>query len=369
MKRVVRVLTTMMAVAALAAPAMSASSTDEPPDWRPPKDSEWDWLHLTSGEWLKGEMEGLRDRDIWFDSDNLDDLVIDWEDVRALYLRRPHIFRLESDENLQGYGVMRDDVLTVTLSEGSETGTTREVPRDQIVSIIAGDGSELDYWSSYLGADATMRNGNVDQTDLGGRAGFKRETANTRWRGDYRGLYSSAQNQKTDNNHRASSYFDVFLTSRFYVTTPFIEYYKDEFQNLKHRISPGVGVGYEFIRNRWAELDVLVGGAYQRTEFESAPSDEDDTSDDAAVVVKASLDFDLPRGVELDNLYQLNAVVTNSDLTTHHFESTLSTDIWGPIELDVTFMFDRTEKPERTEPGNRPDSNDTRIIAGLSVDF
>jgi hypothetical protein len=42
---------------------------EEGPTWTPPKSEEWDWLHLNSGEWLKGEIKDMRDRKIRFDSD------------------------------------------------------------------------------------------------------------------------------------------------------------------------------------------------------------------------------------------------------------------------------------------------------------
>ena len=35
---------------------------EQPPDWVPPASSDWDWLQLTSGEWVKGELEMLRDQ-------------------------------------------------------------------------------------------------------------------------------------------------------------------------------------------------------------------------------------------------------------------------------------------------------------------
>jgi hypothetical protein len=347
-------------------PAPEEKATEEkPPDWRPPADSTWDWVQLTSGEWLKGSMDGLRDRKMLFDSDKLDDLVIDWDDVRAFYLKSSNVFRLESGENLRGQGVLRDDVLVVTNEEGS----AEQQPRSEIVSIIGGDGTELANWSGYASAEFGLKDGNTDQVDLSGTAGLKRETEATRWKVDYRGIYGKLNGEKTSENHRVNSGLDVFLTSRLYVTTPFFEYYKDEFLNVKTRATPGMGIGYEFVRNRWVELDVLVGGAYQYTKFEEVQSGEDEDSHDAAAVLNATLNFDLPRGVELDNLYRLNVIVTDTDKTSHHFESVLSADVWGPIDLDVTFIFDRIEKPEPDSDGNEPDSNDIRVLAGLSVDF
>jgi hypothetical protein len=51
----------------------------------------------------------------------------------------------------------------------------------------------------------------------------------------------------------------------------------------------------------------------------------------------------------------------------HHAESILSFDIWGPLELDLTFIFDRVEKPVENADGDVPKSNDFRITMGLGV--
>jgi putative salt-induced outer membrane protein YdiY len=209
-----------------------------------------------------------------------------------------------------------------------------------------------------------MKDGNTEQVDLSGRLGIYRRTATLRFLNDYRGVYGSQDDAKITNNHRANSRLDIFLTSRFYITLPTIEYYKDEFKNLKHRVSSGGGVGYEFIRNQYMELDVRVGGVHQFQE-----SEDEEKSDDFAGTAGVDLDFDFPGGTELDNSYRVQVVATDMDKTSHHFESILSVDIWGPLDLDLTFMLDRIEKPEKDNDGNRPDENDISIMAGMSIEF
>jgi putative salt-induced outer membrane protein YdiY len=338
---------------------MTAFAEEKIDGWTPPVSDEWDWVHTNSGEWLKGEVTALRDRKVQFDSDEFDEVSIDLVDVKELYLYRRGFLRMESGDTAQGTGVLRGDVLTFETVEGE----TLEIARADIVSIVPGGESELDYWSFEAGASYAMKDGNTNQVDLSGTLGIHRDTATTRFRNTYRGVYGSQDDEKDENNHRASSSLDIFLTSRFYVTAPMIEYYKDEFKNLKHRVTPGAGIGYELVRNTFMELDVAPGVAYQFTESESG-----DTADDFAGIVRVNLDFDLPGGTELDNEYVLQAVVTDFDKTSHHFESILSVDIWGPLDLDMTFMLDRIEEPE-DDGGDQPDSNDITVMAGFSIDF
>ena len=356
----IRTIITVFLIFGLLSSSAAIAEDEEGPAWTPPKSETWDWLHLNSGEWLKGEIKYMRDRKIRFDSDELDDLDIDLSDCQAVYIQRLVFLRTESGDTPQGRGVLRGDMLEFETVDDQ----TLEVPRSRIVSIVPGGDQELDYWSLLGGVDYAMRDGNTEQVDLSGRLGIHRRTATLRFLNDYRGIYGSQDGVKKTNNHRANSRLDIFLTSRFYLTVPSIEYYKDEFKNLKHRVSSGGGVGYEFIRNQYVELDVSVGGVHQFQESEDA-----DKSNDFAGTAGIDLDFDFPGGTELDNSYRAQVVATDMDKTSHHFESILSVDIWGPLDLDLTFMLDRIEKPERDNDGNRPDENDTSIMAGMSIEF
>ena len=46
-----------------------------------PSATEFDWVQLTSGEWLKGEVKSMYNENIEFDRDKLDLLTIDLEDI------------------------------------------------------------------------------------------------------------------------------------------------------------------------------------------------------------------------------------------------------------------------------------------------
>ena len=52
-----------------------------------PNAKDHDWLQTTSGEWIKGEIKGMYDKEIEFDSDEFDLLTIDWSDVKQLISR------------------------------------------------------------------------------------------------------------------------------------------------------------------------------------------------------------------------------------------------------------------------------------------
>jgi putative salt-induced outer membrane protein YdiY len=250
-----------------------------------------------------------------------------------------------------------------------DTGTeVVEVRRQDVVGILPGTGKELGFWFGKASLGLSARAGNTEQMDLTIRAEVRRQTVLTRFKASYTGEVSTVNNDTTANSHRVPATFDVFLTRRFFVTVPAFEYYTDEFQNIQNRFTAGLGLGYEIIDNSWVAWEVGAGAAYQYTSFESVATG-DPTAHDAALVASTEVDFDLPRGIEWDNMYKLQLVVTDLDKTNHHAESTLSFDVWGPLELDVTFMFDRVEKPVPDAGGETPKSNDYRFTVGLSVEF
>lgn len=65
----------------------------------------------------------------------------------------------------------------------------------------------------------------------------------------------------------------------------------------------------------------------------------------------------------------MNLGFPHVNLTTHHSEATLSFDVWGPLDFDVTTVFDRVEDPKPDSFGDLPEKNDFRLVVGLSVDL
>ena len=70
--------------------------------WRQltPSATHYDWIQLTSEEWLKGDLESMYEGKVEFDSDELDFLVLDWEDVAKVSGHGVHSIFIE------GYGVI-----------------------------------------------------------------------------------------------------------------------------------------------------------------------------------------------------------------------------------------------------------------------
>ncbi len=46
-----------------------------------PLSGDFDWVQFKNGEWLKGEIKDLQDDSFTFDSDEMDELSLDFDDV------------------------------------------------------------------------------------------------------------------------------------------------------------------------------------------------------------------------------------------------------------------------------------------------
>ena len=135
--------------------------TEKDATWKPPepKDDAFDWIQLTSGEWLKGEIQELRTDSLEFESDELDELTLDWEDVAQLRAARPCTMLFEGQHSVTGTVLIRDKEVLV----GTPAGIQR-FERRMLISLVPGIPSERNYWSGKLSFGASVRTGNTEQS-------------------------------------------------------------------------------------------------------------------------------------------------------------------------------------------------------------
>jgi hypothetical protein len=50
-----------------------------------------DWIQLKSGEWLRGRLYGMQNRELEFESDELDDLKFDWKDIHQVIVPQARV--------------------------------------------------------------------------------------------------------------------------------------------------------------------------------------------------------------------------------------------------------------------------------------
>ena len=364
MTRVLRPLAPLIFRAPLLVLVLSLAATTSlaVEGWDPPEATkeQWDWLMLDTEEWVKGEMVVMRREKVYFDSDKFNDLTIDWDDVVELRLSRPRIFRRNGRRTYAGIGRIKDGVVQIVTSNGQHV----DFSRDELVSIVYTEASEIRNWHLKLGVSLAARSGNTDQQDFTSNAMLSRDTIFHRWHTTYVGTFSEVEGDRTVNNHRASTSLDFLVTPHFFVSVPTFEFFMDEFQNIDERYTPGLGIGYEFIDTSIVNYISTIGGAAQITRYDGGLQDED-----AALIYTSSLSFEFPRDIDLDLDYKLQLIVTDLEKTSHTTSAVLSFEIWDPLDLDVGAYWDRIEGPQADGDGKTPDQDDFRLTVGLSIDF
>jgi hypothetical protein len=322
-----------------------------------------DWIRLASDEWLRGEIELLRDESLEFESEELDTVSLDWGDI--LQLRSAQVLEVRATGNQVGRGrvTLANDVVTV------DGATPAEFDRGDVISVTTGAEKERDRWSGTVSLGATVQTGNTDQVDGNAVVRARRRTVENRVRLDYLGNFNSTDDVETANNHRATGTWDRFLTDRFFLRPVSAEYFRDPFQNIAHRFTLGTGAGYQIIDTSRTQWQVFAGPAYQWTWFDEVEPGEDDTEHAWAFKLGTELDYEVSSDIDLVYTYDATFTSEAAGRYIHHMLGGLSIDLIGLLDLDFSIVWDRIEKPQPDATGNVPQKDDFRYIIGIGYDF
>jgi putative salt-induced outer membrane protein YdiY len=351
--------------AALLLGAGGAAAQEAKKDWQPapPMPDAFDWIQLDSDEWLKGEIKAMYRESLEFDSDKLENLSFDFADVRKIRSAATMQVGLVDGRLVRGKLVVDGDKVMVIGDR------TVEVDRSQVMSITPGEPKERSYWSGKVGAGANFRRGNTDQLETNAVVGLKRRTARNRISLDYLGNYSVTEEVTVSDNHRATGGWDHFVSDRFFLRPVQFEYFRDPFQNIAHRYTVGSAVGYQLVDSSKIEWEVSAGAAYQNVGFDDVVAGEPDSANTAALTVASVYDHELSDSVDLTVSYKFFLVDEESGQYTHSFLTGLSFDLIDSLDFDVTFVWDRIEKPRPSSDGTVPKKDDYRLNFALSFDF
>ncbi|MHC4957588.1 MAG: DUF481 domain-containing protein [Planctomycetota bacterium] len=329
-------------------------------------DPKFDWVQLNSGEWLKGEITVLRDGSFEFDSDELDEQTFDWEDVREVRSSKSVTCTFENPKDPRKPLVVTGKV--VATKDQIEIGG-KNFKRGDLISLIPGEQKEWDYWSGKLTLNATVREGNTDQTDAGAYFRLLRRSPYSRLNFVYRGTFGKVGGVETVNNHLFTATWDLFISRKFYVTPAKVEIYSDVFQNISTRITPSAGVGYHVIDKPAMEWDIFGGIGWQFTRFDSVQAGQLEKVDQGIVVLGTKYVWDITSKTDLTLDYTAQLGVDDIQDSTQHLGVVLSSDIWGNLDLDVGFYWDWVGSPTTAEDGTTPEKSDYRMTIGVGWDF
>jgi len=331
---------------------------------------DFDWVKLTSDEWLKGDIISMYDEKLEFDSDELDVQTIDWEDVAELRSKQWQSIRMFNGTIAEGNIVIKDGDLTLT-----RMGVTTNYELANLLSIASSGKNERDLWDGYINLGINIRDGNTVQVDYTFSAGIQRRSASSRFKTDYVADYSRYEDQETEevkvtaDSQRLTSSYDWFFNHRIYFRAADFEYTSDDFLNLDYRIHYGIALGYHIIDTSKISWDVNLGPSYQSTKYLDVQDTESDTAQSFGLTAGTEFTFEISSNIDFETAYNIQKVDEESGDTIHHFQTGLEIDIASDFDLDLTFYADHTSKPRPDSAGVTPEKNDYRLVVSFGYDF
>ena len=340
-----------------------SSAATQPAVFVPPDDG-YDWIQLTSGEWLKGEVIGLFDDEVEFDSDILEELVLDAEDVSRFYSPRTFGISIRGYELFSGQLRIDEQAVFVTAD-----GQVQTFAREQLLAVTVSAERERDRWSGELTLGMNVRQGNTDLIEYNAIAGLERRTPRSRMFVDYIGSFNETEGIRIANNHRVNVVFDKFSGTRFF-WRPFIgQYFRDPFQNIDHQLTLETGLGLEITDTSRTEWDVWSAVGINGIRRVSVESGQPSSIRSPALSLGTNFDTELTSWLDYLFSFQMTFLDSESGKYQHHLLTTLSTDLVHNIDFDVSFVWDRTESPPPDATGTIPKKDDFRLMVGVSFEF
>ena len=324
----------------------------------------YDWLRLTSGEWLKGNLKRLREDEIEFDSDKLNIVKFDWEKVDQLHSPQINTYVFKDKVDLVGRGVVTKDAVLVETADGVE-----HLERSELLSIIEGTGRERDWWSMKLGAGFSANAGNTNQGSLNAYFEAMRADYRTRSKARYEGTVGYADGQENVNRQIGTVEVRLFLSHRWYFSPAAAQLLNDRFQNIRFRATPGAGAGVHIFDTKKVEWDLDTGLGYQYLNVLSTTAGARNPQNDGFVTVGTWAEFEFYKDIELEIEWRTNFVYTTIGNTNHTGRAKFSVEITDIFDFETSFLFMRTEDPPPKEDGSVPEKNDYQLIVGIALEL
>ena len=343
-----------------------AAADEEPPgDWYPRSDfaGQFDWVQMTSGEWVKGRIIALYDGDLEFNSDEFKRVTLGWHKIQQIRTSQVVNVRLLADRTAVGKLVLFGDEVTIYGQQ------VERFDKNDVLTITAGVPREINFWDVEVFFGLSRLSGNSDVSEATLLADIKRRTIHNRILLDFAGTRNVTDDVDVADNQRVGAKWDKFINNRLFVSPVFGEYFRDPFQNIRQRYTVGVGLGYQLLDSRKIDWTISGGPGYQKTRFESITDDQDSTENTAALAVGTKAEWKILSWLELDGAYRAQFVHEASGSYNHHMIVSFEFSVTRLLDFDVSWIWDRIENPRPDADGITPKPDDFRTAVGLSFDF
>ena len=324
---------------------------------------EKDWVRLASGEWLRGNIERMRDGSMEFNSDEIKLITYDWKKVKELHSPRANTYNFTDGTDLVGPAMINEEFVVVQTVDGMVTR-----PRVELQAIIEHMRRERNYWSTVLRLGLTANAGNTENLTFNAFWQLVREDTLTRAAITYDGTFGTASRAEVANRHLAGGDLDIFVHPIIYVKALTGQLLYDKFQNIRLRATPATGVGFHLITTYVVNWDLEFAPlGYQYLSLIDPATAVENPQNDAYMMFRMFADIDFTDDIQLLLDWRTNLVYTTIGNTNHVGSLDFTVRVTTLLHLNTSFLYLRTEQPFPRSDGTIPKQNDYQIVFGISL--
>ena len=322
-----------------------------------------DWVRLKSGEWLRGQLKYVQNKQVEFDSDEMDQQTLKLKDVSQVYSAHRVFTQFADREPIYGKVVISNEMVRVI---GDEPVALH---RDLLIGITPSGRKGINDWSGNFNVSLSLQSGNNHQTMVTTQAELARRTPNTTLKFDYLGNYSEANGVQSANNNRVNGSYDIRLNKDWFVRPLGLEYYQDPLANIAYRLTGNASAGYYIFDRTGLEWTVSAGPGFQYTKFSTVEADQSDHASTPAAVLNSNFKQDITSRLTFIQSWQSIFTKKEAGQYTHHTVTTLQFEVKRHLDLDVSLIWDYLQNPQVKSDGIFPQNSDLYLTVGLGVRF
>jgi len=323
---------------------------------------EFDWVRLASGEWLRGNLERMRDGVLDFDSSELKLLTYDWKKVQELHSPRANTYVFTEGDDLVGRAMINEEFVVVETVDGIVTR-----PRSELLGIIEHTERERNYWSTVLRFGLTGNAGNTENLTFNVFWSLVREDALTRAEITYDGTFGKAAGAETANRHLGGGDVDIYIHPIVFIKALTGQVLYDKFQNIRLRATPAASIGVHILTTYFVNWDFETAPGYQYLSFLDPDPTVENPQNDGYWMFRMFADIDFTDDIQLLLDWRTNLVFTTIGNTNHVGSVDFSMRITSILHFNTSFLYLRTEDPLPRSDGTVPKKNDYQVVIGVSL--
>ncbi len=318
-----------------------------------------DEVLFKTGDRLTGTIDSVAGGKMTFTSKVAGKLTLNMADIKTFSTDAPI-------EIAMADGTVLSQKVTVS-DEGYVSAITGGAAQPQSIALanVAKINPEKVKWTGVVSAGATMVRGNTENNSASVGVEAARRTENDRITLGA-GYYFAEQRDNATGDHSTSAdnwflkgQYDYFFTEKFYGYGN-LKYEKDRIANLDMRVTPGVGVGYQWIEQADLNFSTEAGLAYVHEEY----TDPDDTRDFMAGRLAYHVDKSFNDHVK--GFHNLEYIPSFEDAATF----LANTDVGLRAAMTARLSLEaKAQLAYNSQPAEGRDKKDTRYILGVGWNF